>query len=374
MSNEKKQSLNYEELVLETNNNINSYKSDKDVKIILSDENKQILNSEKLISKRNEWFSRLSELYSGKTEKTTFNLWGKVYFPQINPYEDIENWMNAALEMLANDANAIMNDEIFSPLAIEFGPYGVHFIDKIFGAEVFFQDGQWYNHYLKTEVGELQAPDLEKDETWSLAKKTAELFIKADVKLPVFGLPTIASALNIAVNLYGEEILVSLYTEPEKAFHDLKIINDVLIHIHKWYLKTLPIEQLQPVVSWLRTGPFGFGQFCGCTTQLISPDVYEELVAPLDEEILSVYPNGGMIHLCGSHSQHIPVWKNMKALRAVQINDRAAEDLELYFNGLRDDQIIYVNTFEGMTAQKAAQITKGKRLVIVEETKPIVIK
>lgn len=340
---------------------------------MLTNEKIEILNSEKLISKRNELFNCLENLYNGKNERNTFNLWGKVYIPDVNPYEDIEKYIDEALKMLADDAEAILDDEVFRPLAIEFGLYGVHFIDKIFGAEVFFQDGQWYNHTIKSEVGELRAPDLDKDETWALAKKTAELFVKAGVKLPVFGLPTIASALNIAVNLYGEEILVMLYTEPEKAYHDLKIINDVLIYIHKWYIKTLPTQQLQPVVSWLRTQPFGYGQICGCTTQLVSPNVYEEIIAPLDEELLSVYPNGGMIHLCGSHFQHIPVWREMKSLRAIQINDRAAEDLELYFNGLRDDQIIYVNTFEGMTSQNAVEITKGKRLVLVEDSKPILI-
>ncbi len=38
----------------------------------------------------------------------------------------------------------------------------------------------------------------------------------------------------------------------------------------------------------------------------------------VDDELLLVYPHGGMIHLCGSHTQYIPVWREMKFLRAVE--------------------------------------------------------
>ena len=71
-----------------------------------------------------------------------------------------------------------------------------------------------------------------------------------------------------------------------------------------------------------------------------------------------------MIHLCGSHAQHIENFRNMKSLRAVQVNDRAAEDLELYFKGLRDDQILYLCPCPGMTIERAMEITGGRRLVI----------
>ena len=88
------------------------------------------------------------------------------------------------------------------------------------------------------------------------------------------------------------------------------------------------------------------------------------MLADLDERLLGVYENGGMIHLCGSHTQHVETFKNMKTLKSVQLNDRAAENLEVYFNELRDDQIIYLNPCDGMPVRKAIEITKGKRLVV----------
>jgi hypothetical protein len=149
--------------------------------------------------------------------------------------------------------------------------------------------------------------------------------------------------------------------------HDMTVINQALCDMHRWYLANIPPRQLQPVISWNRTQPPGYGQLCGCTTQLVSADMYAETVAPLDEELLGAYPHGGMMHLCGSHTHLIPVFRGMKKLRAIQINDKAAGDLRLYFEGLRDDQIIYLNPCEEMTVEMALEITGGKRLVVADD-------
>ena len=294
----------------------------------------KVLNDPKLISYHMEWFDKLRGVFE-KNDTAPFYL-GGIVGQAKNPellYTEPEKWTEQALENLAERAEEMLNSapgNRFIPVCIEGGIYGVHFIDRIFGAEVFFQDGQWYNRYLKNEVGELQKPDLENNETWNLAKRIAKAFLDSDVKGILFGLPTIASALNIAVNLYGEEILVAMLMEPEAARHDLQIINEVLIELHGWYLQNIPLNQLQPVISWDRTQPPGYGQLCGCTTQLLSPELYEEFIFPLDNELLGVYPGGGMIHLCGSHSQLLPLFAKMENLKSVQLNDRAAEELAFY--------------------------------------------
>jgi hypothetical protein len=333
----------------------------------------EILNDSYLKTIRDKWFGRLSHLYGGEMDEflqeNILNVNGTVEFAVLpgEAYENPEKWVVDSLNRLAERVELLDNDNVFVPICIEYGIYGVHFIDKILGAEVFYQDNQWYNQYLRTPIGSLKYPDLDNNETWQFAKRAALKFIEEDVSLPLFGLPTIASSLNIAVNLYGEEILVAMLTDTENAVRDLKTINRLLCDLHRWYRSIISFQQLQPVISWNRTQPPGYGQLCGCTNQLVSGKTYEELIAPLDEELLSVYPNGGMMHLCGSHTQHINCFRRMKSLRAIQVNDRAAHDLEEYFNGLRDDQIIYLNPCEGMTVEKAMEITGGRRLVIAGE-------
>jgi hypothetical protein len=173
----------------------------------------------------------------------------------------------------------------------------------------------------------------------------------------------------VAINLYGENILAEMLLDPETARHDLDVINKVLIHIHQWYRSVIPQQLLQPTVGCWRTQPPGHGQLCGCSTHLLSGPLYKELIMPLDDALLAVYPHGGMIHLCGSHTQHLGSFSSMPHLRTVQLNDRAATELALYFESLRDDQIIYLNTCPGMTLEQAMEITKGRRLVLVGDYK-----
>jgi hypothetical protein len=103
---------------------------------------------------------------------------------------------------------------------------------------------------------------------------------------------------------------------------------------------------------------------------LLSGQQYRDYVAPLDDALLSVYPHGGLIHLCGAHTQHIPVWRDMKSLRAVQLNDRATEDLEEFYYGLRGDQIIYVRPTPTMTVQRIYEISGGGHRIVFMSTPP----
>ena len=327
---------------------------------------REILNDEVLIANREKWFSEMNDLFY-TDRKGALHLAG-LGADAVNPdlmYTDPEAWIRDAVSHLVKHAHSRISDKYFVPLCIYDSIYGVHFVDRIFGCEVFFQDGQWYNRYLKNEVGQLKKPDLESNETWALAKRIANAFLDLKITAPLFETPVIASPLNIAVNLYGEEILVAMLMEPEAAHHDLQIINEVLTELHRWYRAHIPAQQLQPVCSCGRCQPPGHGQICGCTTQLLSPGLYEEFIMPLDNALLGVYPHGGMIHLCGSHTQLIPLFAKMPNLKCVQLNDKAAEDLQFYVDGLRDDQVIYLNPCEGMSTRQALQIAKNKKIVIV---------
>ncbi len=334
----------------------------------LSEKAREILNRPDLIEKRDSWFARMEKVfggeYTGWNSQYVLGVDGVVSHIPYDPAVPAKVRVEAALETAAQKYTALENEVYFRPVCVEYPPFGVHYIDKLLGAEVSFYAGQWYNKYLTTPIGSLKMPALDEDPLWQDSMRVAEAFVEADVALPLFGLPTIASALNIAVNLYGENILVAMIEEPEAAQQDLNTINAVLCKIHDWYRRNVPQQLLQPVISWARTQPPGHGQICGCSTHLLSPSLYGEMVAPLDNALLEVYPRGGMIHLCGAHRQHIPVFRSMPALKSIQLNDDAARDLQYYFDGLREDQIIYLNPCEGMSVEDAVRITGGKRLVL----------
>jgi len=327
------------------------------------------LRSKELVALRNAHIARLSALFEGRVVDPVFVLCGCRGQAEVDPYSRPTEWVSAALRDLATRADALRDPTVFRPLVIQFGPYGVHFIDRILGAHVYElrEPGNWQVACLDTPVGGLRPPDLGTDPTWALARELAEAFIAAKTPVPLFGMATLSSALNVLLNLYGQECLVAMLADPEATRHDLRVINDVIGTLHEWYRAHVPAAQLQPVVADCRTQPPGFGQICGCSTQLLSADLYREFIAPLDGEILSAYPGGGMIHLCGTHTQHIPIWREMGCVRALQLNDRAADDLPAYFAGLRDDQVLYVNAYPGMAVDRIMELTGGRRVVIVAD-------
>jgi len=324
--------------------------------------------------------ARLEALATGTRPATPFFLNGIAMMsgmgtaePAVSPETDPTGWVRASLAWLAGQTEKACDRRVFRPLSMEHWFRGVHFVDEVLGATVksTTQEGAggWWAEHLALPIGTLRPPDLEHSATWKKAQALARAM--AEVQAPgVFLAPQVlASPLNIAVNLYGEEFLVALIQEPDAARRDLRVIVDTILAMTRWFLKTLPADRYQPICVGGRFQPQGLGQICGCTTQLVGAEAYRQFIAPLDAEVLGAYPRGGgLIHLCGAHAQHIPVWRGMKELRAVQLNDRAAEDFELYFNGLRDDQVIYLNPSAVMTLEKALAISGGgRRLVLVAE-------
>lgn len=327
-----------------------------------------ILNDEKLLRTRNQYFSKMEKLFAGEKPEKPFYLLGREAYPKGDGYANPEQWMREALDSVASAAEVLLDETRFRPLCVEFQPYGVHFMGKLLGADVFYDAAtkQWYSHFLTNEIGTLKFPDLDKSAVWKLARSIAYAFLEAKVQVPIFALPGLSSVLNVAINLYGERLLLAMYDEPEKVHADLKTISSLIITLHQWYLKTIPLQQLQMGASASRTQPPGHGQFCGCSTQLVSAEAYAEFFAPLDQELLSTYPHGGMIHLCGSHTQHIPVFKTMKSLKCVQLNDRAADDFYTYYDNLRDDQILYFTGTPNISFQQSEEYSHGRRVVFVK--------
>jgi len=333
----------------------------------MRDDSRRTLSDPALLQARDRHIGRLGALFGGDRPDTAPFLCGVVGQSSADRYSQPDKWVREVLDDLASRAESLLDPTVFRPLVVESDIYGVHFIDKLFGADVFELDGNWQAHPLDGPVGTLQPPSLDSDPTWQLARRIATAFLEAGVPVPLFGLPTISSALNVGINLYGQGLLVAMYSDPRAVRRDLATINDLLCEIHAWYLQHLPASQLQPVVAAFRTQPPGFGQLCGCSTQLLSGETYREFIAPLDDRLLSVYPHGGMIHLCGAHAQHLATWREMRSLRALQLNDRAVDDLDLYYKGLREDQIIYANAYEGMPVERIMEVTGGQRVVIVAD-------
>lgn len=315
---------------------------------------------------------RILGLYNGQQPEEVISIAGRMFghnhglsgINDIDMLKEPDKWLDEVLHDISQYANESADMVTFKPLTIEIDPLGVHYIDAIFGAKVYIYDNQTWSDELDYDLDNLQMPDLANSqifiESLNLARKAVEI-TQGKIFITT---PVLSCAINIGINLFGERLLEALIIQPESAKRALKIINDVIIACTKAFSEIIPDNIRRNSVACNRFAPDGFGQIDGCATQLLSARQYKEFFAELDDEVLGVSANGGMMHLCGTHAQHIPVFRNMKNLRSIQINDRAAEDLELYFNGLRPDQIIYVAPTSTLSLDRILEITKGNRLVL----------
>ena len=325
---------------------------------------------------------RISAFYSGQQPKEIIAIAGRMFgrnhglagINDIDMLKKPDEWLDDVLKDMAQYAHESADMITFKPLTIELDPLGVHYIDALFGANVYIHDNQTWSDQLDCDLDDLQMPDLDNSQVFRESLELARKAVEITQGKIFITTPVLSCAINIVINLFGERLLEALIVRPESAKRALQIINDVIIYCTRAFFEIIPDNIRRNSVACNRFAPDGFGQIDGCATHLVSAKQYVEFFADLDDEILGVSPNGGMMHLCGTHAQHIPAFKTMKNLRSIQINDRAAEDLELYFDGLRSDQIIYVAPTPLLTLERILEITKGKRLVLqIPLNEPILI-
>ena len=322
------------------------------------------LNDPALIEVREYHMNRLEALFDGRTLGKPFKLSGFDTAVPTDPAKEPEKWARDILTKMYEHVELILDREVFRPLCPSAWLYGVHFTDKVFGADVIGRDGLFWTDGLKCEIGELPVPDLQHNETWRQAQRITEALVAENVSLPFYSTQVLGEPWNQIFNLYRERGLMAFYDNPEGIRRDLEVMTETLMQMHRWFIDTIPPMQFQPIVPTGRCQPRGYGQMCGCSTHLISGEIYDEFIRPLDERILSLYPHGGMLHLCGSHTQHAGIWAKMPCIRALQLNDRATEDVERYLHILRPDQILYICPTDHYTPEKCLEITGGQRSVL----------
>jgi hypothetical protein len=315
----------------------------------MKDRNIEILRRPELLAIRDAGRARLEAVFDGTQEGVFFLKGPSAYTTRVDI--DPVEWLDECLGGLATEAEDILatpDELLFRPLSMTYNPREVHFIDHLLGAEVVDistepNECNWQVNYLDAPVGELKSINLASHPTWQDTVRFSEALLALDIPAMHLGMPTISSALNIAMNLYGQEFLIALLAEPAAADHDLRVINDLLVEVHQWYIDNVPADVLQPICADSRYQPAGFGQLCACSAQLISTDTYAQHIMPLDAEILALYPNGGMVHICGNHTHQIPNWWSMPEVRAIQFNYPATVDFLQYWTELREDQVLYLD-------------------------------
>lgn len=282
----------------------------------------------------------------------------------IDMLEQPRAWLEDVLSDMAEHVDEAGDEVTFRPLVIELDALGVHFIDALFGAPVYFRDGQVWSEGLPGELVALEMPDLSDARPLQQALELARLAVETSQGRLLVSVPVLSCPINIGMNLYGGSLLEAMMLAPERAARALRIITDVIAAATRAFMEVIPEPIRCGFVASNRYAPAGFTELDGCATHLLSGVHYQRFVAPLDRELLQLAPRGGMLHLCGAHTQHLPAWREMRELRAVQLNDRATEDLESYCASLRTDQVLYVSPTPLFPVERILAVTEARRLVL----------
>jgi len=283
---------------------------------------------------------------------------------EIDMLREPDAWLDDVLRDMRAHIDEASDPLTFRPLSIELDALGVHFIDAILGAQVYVRGGQVWSDPLPYDLSELSMPDLSRSQVLHDALHLAERAAGVSQAELLIALPVFSCAINIGINLFGERLLLALADRPEVAKESLARINRVILHCVHAFRNVVPAEIMRNSVAGTRYAPVDFGQVDGCATHLVSSSQYHTYFEELDNAVLSLWPHGGMMHLCGQHVQHIPAFKRMRSLRSLQLNDRASEDFEAYYKGLRPDQLFYVGPTATMTVDRILEISQGRRVVL----------
>lgn len=274
-------------------------------------------------------------------------------------------WMRNDLAGVVAAQRAVAHDPVnFRPLLVEFVPFGVHYVDALFGARVFHFEEHWWSELLPGTLADLAPLDLATAPLFRWTLAALESLLAALPPEHAVTFPIYSSPLNVAINLFGESVLMELHDPSPATLAGLDAITTVIVNLHRLTRAHFPTPRVRFYCSCNRYAPDDVGHICGCSTQLLGPESYARTLAPRDAMVLAAYPGGGTIHLCGHHTQHLPAWRAMPSLRAVQLDDAAADDLPLYLRGLRDDQLIYIAPTAEMPVARIHALCGGHRVIL----------
>jgi hypothetical protein len=336
---------------------------------MLNNETLDKLNDPKFIAMDRKHNQRMEALYAGEDDSPDlYVLYGtSAGLDLADESLPLEEKLDTAMTELADAAERLTDEKTYRPLILNADMFGVHYIDNIFARACFGIETKWGHRANEFEVGSLKPFDLDSDPYWQAAQEATLKFLEYDTPLVRMTPICLANSLNTGMNLYGQSLLMAMYDNPEGVKNDFQLINDVIVTMNAWYRDNVPPDRLSTIAGGVRLMPSGFGHLDGCSTQMLSPDLYDEFVRDLDDAITSVWPRGAMQHLCGSHTQHLPTWSKLESFKAFQLCDGPNAELDVYYTESRDDQIIYVGPTWRISMERIMDITGGWRVILADD-------
>ncbi len=150
-------------------------------------------------------------------------------------------------------------------------------------------------------IDQIQVPDLDTSEVWQRTQKQIDYLLEKYGHVETY--VNLQGIQNIAMDIMGQELMVSYYTAPEEINGLLEKITKMSIEVGKRF-KALSNDVSGGVTAIVRQTVPECYLTSNCSVEMISNDLYEEFLLKYDQELANAFGNFG-IHHCGKSMEHV---------------------------------------------------------------------
>lgn len=150
-------------------------------------------------------------------------------------------------------------------------------------------------------IAGVEVPDLDQSEVWARTQKQItylqEKYGHVETYVNLMGIQ------NIAMDLMGQELMLSYYTEPEEVEILLEKITKLSIAVGRRF-KALSKDISGGVTAIVRQTRPEVYLTSNCSVEMISNDLYEKYLLKFDQQLADEFNHFG-VHHCGKTMEHV---------------------------------------------------------------------
>lgn len=168
--------------------------------------------------------------------------------------------------------------------------------------------------------------------------------------------PDLQGPMDICELLWGSDIFVDLYDEPERVHEMLELITETYIaFMRKWHTIAPVIGEFSTHWGMLQKGRI---MIRDDSAMNLSPEMFDEFIAPYDGRLLEEL-GGGCIHACGRVDHYIESASHLPKLHAFNMSQPSYNDMETVYRHTVDQGIRLI----GLCAEEADRaLASGRSL------------
>ncbi len=166
--------------------------------------------------------------------------------------------------------------------------------------------------------------------------------------------PDVQGPMDVMEMLWGSDIFIGLYDEPDLAHAMLNRLCEFYIQVMRhWESIIPPMQSFAPHWGMLHAGRI---MLRDDSAMNLSPDMFKEFVLPYDSRLLSEF-GGGAMHACGKLDHFSTFLRKIPSLRAFNCSQPHLNNMAKVF----DDTIDQGITLIGLNRSAAVEAMAGGR-------------